>query len=133
MGNIVNQLELTNLIREIEHSFDDVVKWRRHLHQHPELSFEEHETSKFIAEKLEDFGLTVQRNVGGTGLVAKIEGGQPGKTVAFRADFDALPIQDLKKVSYASKKEGVSHACGHDGHTAALLGFAKASQSIGIF
>ncbi|WP_328216474.1 hypothetical protein [Ureibacillus terrenus] len=104
MGNIVNQLELTNLIREIEHSFDDVVKWRRHLHQHPELSFEEHETSKFIAEKLEDFGLTVQRNVGGTGLVAKIEGGQPGKTVAFRADFDALPIQDLKKVSYASKK-----------------------------
>lgn len=117
--------DFKQLIHDIEESYSETVEWRRHLHQHPELSFEEYETSKFIAEKLEEFGLTVHRNVGGTGVIAKIEGAEPGKTIAFRADFDALPIQDLKSVSYASKIEGVSHACGHDGHTAALLGFAK--------
>jgi len=126
MGNTVHLLDFSDLIKDIEQSYNEVVEWRRHLHQHPELSFQEYETSKFIAEKLEQFGITeIQRNVGGTGLVAKIEGAQPGKTIAFRADFDALPIQDLKTVPYASKNKGVSHACGHDGHTAALLGFAK--------
>lgn len=126
MGNSVQSLNFQGLIRDIEQSYNEVVEWRRHLHQHPELSFHEYETSKFIAEKLEQFGITtVQRNVGGTGLVAKIEGAHPGKTIAFRADFDALPIQDLKTVPYASKNNGISHACGHDGHTAALLGFAK--------
>lgn len=121
------QYELFNEIAsKMEDSYSEVVEWRRHLHENPELSFEEYETSQFIASKLEQFGLKVQRNIGGTGLIARIEGEQPGKTIAFRADFDALPIQDLKTVSYASKKEGLSHSCGHDGHTASLLGFAKA-------
>lgn len=125
MTNTLNELQFHHLINDIDDSFKEVVKWRRHLHENPELSFEEYETSQFIAEKLEEFGLTVQRNIGGTGLIARLEGGKPGKTIAFRADFDALPIQDLKTVSYASKKEGISHSCGHDGHTSALLGFAK--------
>lgn len=120
------QSSFLKLIDDLTSQYEEVVGWRRYLHQNPELSFEEYETSQFIAEKLEEFGLKVKRNVGGTGLIAKLEGKHPGKTIAFRADFDALPIQDLKKVSYASKKEGISHACGHDGHTSALLGFAKA-------
>lgn len=126
MLNLKEQIDFKNLLEEIEHHFNEVVKWRRHLHENPELSFEEYETSKFIADKLEEFGFTVTRNVGGTGLIALLKGAQPGKTIAFRADFDALPIQDLKTVSYASKKEGISHSCGHDGHSSALLGFAKA-------
>lgn len=126
MINASNQTVIQQLIEEISNNFNEVVEWRRHLHANPELSFEEYETSKFIAEKLEEFGLEVQRNVGGTGLIAQLEGAHPGKTIAFRADFDALPIQDLKTVSYASKKVGVSHSCGHDGHTSSLLGFAKA-------
>lgn len=126
LENTVNQAGFQHLLEEIQNNYHEVVEWRRHLHQNPELSFEEYETSKFIAEKLEEFGLKVERNVGGTGLIARLEGAHPGKTIAFRADFDALPIQDLKTVTYASKKEGISHSCGHDGHTSALLGFAKA-------
>lgn len=118
--------QFDSLIQDIHNSYEEVVQWRRHLHQNPELSFEEYETSNFIAEKLQEFGLEVQRNVGGTGLIARLEGKYPGNTIAFRADFDALPIQDLKTVSYASKNSGISHSCGHDGHSSALLGFAKA-------
>lgn len=105
--------------------FDEIQGWRRHLHQNPELSNQEVQTAKFIEEKLLEFGLEVKRNIGGNGLVGILKGHQPGKTIALRADFDALPIHDEKEVSYRSLNAGVMHACGHDGHTAALLGTAQ--------
>ncbi|TFE31887.1 amidohydrolase [Cohnella luojiensis] len=102
-----------------------MVKWRRHLHQNPELSFHEFETSRMIAELLEAWGLEVRRGVAGTGIVAKLRGGLPGRTIALRADIDALSIQDVKDCSYRSQVSGVMHACGHDGHTAQLLAVAR--------
>lgn len=108
----------------------EMIKIRRHLHMHPELSHQEIETPNFIANYLEDLGIEVRRGVGGRGVVGIIQGGRPGKTIAFRADFDALPIKDAKNVSYQSTVPGVMHACGHDGHTAALLGFAKSINSV---
>ena len=96
------------------------------MHQHPELSFKEEKTAEYIKEKLLSFGLEVKTNIGGHGLIGILDGEQPGKTIALRADFDALPIHDEKEVPYKSQNPGVMHACGHDGHTAALLGTAKA-------
>lgn len=105
--------------------YNEVVAWRRHLHQHPELSFFETKTAAFIEEKLREFGLTdIRTNVGGNGIVATIHGANKGPTLAFRADFDALPIVDEKETAYTSTIKGVMHACGHDGHTANLLGLA---------
>ncbi|SER78001.1 M20 family metallopeptidase [Psychrobacillus sp. OK032] len=115
-------------LNQIENMFDPMVEWRRYIHQHPELSFQEVETPKMIASILESFGIEVRRNVGGRGVVGIIYGGKPGKTIALRADFDALPIQDEKDVPYKSKVNGVMHACGHDGHTATLLAVAKVLQ-----
>ncbi|MBH0162400.1 MULTISPECIES: M20 family metallopeptidase [Fictibacillus] len=104
---------------------DEMVEIRRHLHQNPELSFEEVETPAFIASYHEKLGLDVRTGVGGRGVVATLKGGKPGKTVALRADFDALPIQEENESPYKSKVPGVMHACGHDGHTASLLVLAK--------
>jgi len=105
--------------------FNDVVSWRRHLHSHPELSFEEVETSAFVARKLEEFGLTYER-MAGNGLVALIKGSKPSdRVVALRADMDALPILEANDVPYRSQNQGVMHACGHDVHTSSLLGVAK--------
>ena len=105
--------------------FNDVVSWRRHLHSHPELSFEEVETSAFVAGKLNEFGLTYER-MAGNGLVALIKGSKPSdKVVALRADMDALPILEANDVPYRSQNQGVMHACGHDVHTSSLLGVAK--------
>lgn len=117
---------LTELFKSLEGYFDEMVEIRRYLHQHPELSFQEKQTANYIASFYEKLGIEVQQQVGGNGLVAKIQGGHPGKTVALRADFDALPIQDEKEVPYKSTVPGVMHACGHDGHTATLLVLAKA-------
>ncbi|NUN99694.1 MAG: amidohydrolase [Saprospiraceae bacterium] len=105
---------------------------RRHLHQHPELSFQEKETSQFIAGKLEAYGIPFQGGwAGGTGIVALIEGRQPSdRVVALRADMDALPIQEANQVSYCSVNEGVMHACGHDVHTTCLLGAAYILQTL---
>jgi len=116
---------LNNWYTELEGMYDQMVEWRRHLHQHPELSFEEVETPKMIAAILESYGIEVRTNVGGRGVVGTIRGAKPGKTIALRADFDALPIQDEKDVPYKSTVPGVMHACGHDGHTATLLAVAK--------
>jgi amidohydrolase len=110
---------------ELQKDFEEMVSWRRYLHQNPELSFQESNTAKFIAEKLRSFGIKVKEQVGGNGVIGVIEGTHSGKTVAFRADFDALPIHDEKSVEYKSCVEGVMHACGHDGHTSALLAVAK--------
>ncbi|MHB0865131.1 M20 metallopeptidase family protein [Paenibacillus sp. SEL3] len=116
---------LEKWVQELKDGEQELIAWRRHLHQHPELSFEETNTSAFIADQLRSFGIEVRTNVGGNGVLGFLEGGQPGRTIAFRADFDALPIQDEKEVPYKSTVPGVMHACGHDGHTAALLGVAR--------
>ncbi len=103
---------------------------RRHLHMHPELSFKEKKTAQYIVNFYNELGIDVEANVGGNGVVARVKGGKPGKTVALRADFDALPIQDEKDVPYKSTVPGVMHACGHDGHTATLLQLAKALHEL---
>jgi amidohydrolase len=107
-------------------NFEDTIRIRRHLHENPELSFCEFETAQFIASELRHIGLDPQEGVGGTGLVAIIEGKNPNKnTIALRADIDALPILEDNNKAYKSKNLGVMHACGHDVHTASLLGAAR--------
>lgn len=104
---------------------DEVIQWRRYLHKNPELSFQEVETSQFVYEKLLSFGeLEVSRPTKFS-VMARLIGGQKGKTLAIRADMDALPIQEENTFDFVSQKPGVMHACGHDGHTAILLGAAK--------
>lgn len=98
---------------------------RHHLHQHPELSFEEFGTMNYIAEHLERIGIPYTKEVAGTGIIAIIEGEMDGKCIALRADIDALPIQEQNEVSYKSVRDGVMHACGHDVHTTCLLGAAE--------
>ena len=110
--------------------FDDVVANRRHLHSHPELSFHEVETSKFVANKLDELGIEYV-NMADTGLVGLIKGDKPStQVVALRADMDALPITEANDVPYKSQNTGVMHACGHDVHTSSLLGVAKILTSI---
>ena len=115
------------LIQKIaEKNFNEVVSIRRHLHMNPELSFHEFETAKFVASKLKEMNISFQDNVAGTGLVGIIRGkNDNGKVVALRADMDALPIHEANKVEYKSNNDGVMHACGHDAHTASLLGAAS--------
>jgi amidohydrolase len=104
----------------------EIISIRRHIHANPELSFKEHKTVEYVSGQLTSFGITNQKRAAGTGLVALLEGKNPGKkTVALRADMDALPIQETNNVDYRSKNNGVMHACGHDVHTSSLLGAAK--------
>ncbi len=106
-------------------SFEEVVTMRRYLHQHPELSYEERETGLYIAQKLGEMGIEYVHGVATNGVVGLIHGKNPSKKIiALRADFDALPIQEINDVPYKSKYDGVMHACGHDAHTASLLGVA---------
>lgn len=114
--------EIQNLA---EKYFAEIRSIRRHLHQHPELSFEEYNTSAFVAEKLQAFGIPFTSGIAKTGIVGIIQGKAPGKTIALRADMDALPITEANDVDYKSQNVGVMHACGHDVHTACLLGAAK--------
>jgi amidohydrolase len=102
----------------------DLTGWRRHLHQHPELGFEEFETTEWLARKLEEWQIPFTRPTP-TGLVGVIEGSRPGRIVAVRADIDALPIVEENSFGFVSGRTGVMHACGHDGHTAVLLGLAR--------
>jgi amidohydrolase len=104
---------------------DQVVAWRRHLHRHPEPSYEERETARFVAETLEGFGGLEVTRPSDTSVVAHLRTGRPGRTLALRADIDALPIHEESGVEFASERDGVMHACGHDGHTAMLLGAAQ--------
>lgn len=111
--------------------FEEIRACRRHLHQHPELSFQEYKTSAFISEKLNQFGVQHKTGIAKTGVVAIVEGKNPSKkTIALRADMDALPIQEQNTVSYKSTNDGVMHACGHDVHTSCLLGAAKILQQL---
>ena len=106
----------------------EITAWRRHLHEHPELLFDLPETSKFVEEKLRSFGITdITTGIAQTGVVASIEGQRntSGRTIGLRADMDALPIMEATGLPYASKTPGKMHACGHDGHTAMLLGAAQ--------
>ncbi|MCX7379156.1 MAG: M20 family metallopeptidase [Alphaproteobacteria bacterium] len=108
--------------------------WRRHLHRHPEFGFEEHATAGFVAEKLRSFGITdVAEGVGGTGVVATLRLGTGPRSIALRADMDALRIPEQTNLPYASATPGVMHACGHDGHTTMLLGAAKMLAEQGGF
>jgi amidohydrolase len=102
---------------------DDVVRWRRQIHRRPEFGFAEHETSALVESELRAAGLDVKR-IAGTGIVATLTGAKPGNTVALRADMDALPIEERTGLPFASQIPGAMHACGHDAHTAMLLGAA---------
>jgi len=111
--------------------FASTRKIRRHLHQYPELSYQEKETGKYIASTLKALGIKHETGWADNGVVAYIQGKQSNKKViALRADIDALPITEANKVSYKSKNKGVMHACGHDVHTASLLGAAKILHSL---
>ncbi|QQK79356.1 amidohydrolase [Salicibibacter cibi] len=113
------------LFTRLEEIYPDLVAFRRDLHKFPELSHTEVHTPKKVADFLTNLGLEVRTGVGGRGVVGILKGTKLGKTIALRADFDALPIQDEKDVEYKSQIPGVMHACGHDIHTAGLLGVAK--------
>lgn len=110
---------------EADALFDDLVKQRRDFHRFPELAFQEHRTSKIIAEQLTQLGLEVQTGVAKTGVVAILEGDLDGPTIMYRADMDALPIQEDTEIDFISENNGVMHACGHDGHMTIALGIAK--------
>lgn len=114
-------LKISDEVKNLEDYF---IKTRRFLHQHPESSLREYETSKFIKGQLEKEGISYVK-VGDTGVLASIEGNHPGKTIFLRADMDALELKDKKDVPYHSLNEGKHHACGHDAHTSTLLGVAK--------
>ncbi|QKG85195.1 amidohydrolase [Kroppenstedtia pulmonis] len=116
--------------QRIETIFPQMVEWRRYLHQNPELSFHEIRTAEFVADRLRSMNIKVCTGVGGNGVVGLLSGGRPGKKVALRADIDALPIQDEKTCTYRSRVPGVMHACGHDAHTATLLGVASLMSTI---
>ena len=105
---------------------NDMAKWRRHLHQNPELGRDCYKTAEYIQERLKEFGITeIHAGYASTGIVAIIEGQTLGRTIGLRADMDALPITENTGMPYSSKNEGVMHACGHDGHTTMLLGAAR--------
>jgi hippurate hydrolase len=116
---------LTQIQEKARRYFPEVQAIRHHIHANPELSFQEHNTSAFIAAQLDAIGITYTK-MAGTGIVALIEGNNPGKRcIALRADMDALPIQELNETKYTSKNTGIMHACGHDVHTSCLLGAAR--------
>ena len=105
-----------------------IIEIRRKIHKHPELAFCEHETGKLICETLDGLGIPCRTGVGKTGIVAELTGGRPGKTIALRADMDALLIQEAAEVPFRSQIDGLMHACGHDAHVACLLGCAMLLQ-----
>ena len=112
------------VIKEIKLLHDEMTEWRRDIHQHPELKFEENRTSDLVAAKLEEFGIKIHRGLAKTGVVGTIRNGD-GPSIGLRADMDALPLEEKNTFKHASSNPGKMHACGHDGHTAMLLGAAK--------
>jgi len=114
---MLSKIQKTNICEQM-------VVWRHDLHQHPELSFEEQKTGDYIASVLLSHGIEIHRGLAVTGIVATVNGKKPGNTIGLRADMDALPIHELNTFDYKSKHEGKMHACGHDGHSAMLLGAA---------
>lgn len=104
----------------------EMTEWRQHIHQHPETAFEEHNTSDYVAMRLHEFGVEVHRGLAGTGVVGTLKGSRgDGPAIGLRADMDALDIEEKNEIDYKSENPGKMHACGHDGHSAMLLGAAK--------
>jgi amidohydrolase len=125
-------MDLLGKIQSLSKEYgQSVVGQRRHLHAHPELSYQEFKTAKYVAEQLRSMGLTPQEGIATTGVVTEVKGQNPGKkTIALRADMDALPINEANNVPYKSTVQGVMHACGHDVHTSSLLGTARILNDI---
>jgi len=123
-GQFVGKLFTMQIPHLINLLHSEMTAWRQDLHAHPELGFEEHRTSEFVASKLAEFGCDVHRNIGKTGVVGVLRTGD-GPSIGVRADMDALPIHEANEVPYRSKHDGRMHACGHDGHTTMLLGAAR--------
>jgi len=118
--------EIISQIKELSKSYlQEIISIRRHLHAHPELSFEEYKTAEFIGSKLTEWGFSNHKRIGNTGITFLIEGKNKGKVIALRADIDALPILEANDVPYKSKNVGKMHACGHDVHTSSLLGAVR--------
>jgi amidohydrolase len=113
------------IIDRIAQIHDDLTAWRRDIHAHPELGFEERRTSDLVAAKLAEFGCEVYRGIGKTGVVGRLRAGASPRSVGLRADMDALPIQEANSFDHRSRHDGRMHACGHDGHTTMLLGAAR--------
>jgi hippurate hydrolase len=115
----------TTILEGTKNLQNEMMEWMNQLHQHPELALHETETARFIADKVKSFGFDVAEGIGRTGIVASMKSGDGKKSIGLRADFDALPIQEVNDLEYKSKVEGRAHLCGHDGHTTMLLGAAK--------
>jgi amidohydrolase len=113
------------ILNDLQQLHAEMREWRRHLHQHPETAYEEVETARFVAEKLKTFGLNVHQGLGKTGVVATLSAGDGKRMIGLRADMDALFIEEKNTFSHKSEHHGKMHACGHDGHTAMLLGAAR--------
>ena len=113
------------IVDSITKFHEEIQAIRRDIHAHPELSYQEHRTSDVVVKKLEEWGIPIIRGLAGTGIVGVLKNGSGSKSIGLRADMDALPMQELNEFEHTSKNEGIMHACGHDGHTAMLLGAAK--------
>jgi hippurate hydrolase len=120
-------------IKAIERYQNEMTSWRRDIHAHPEIAFEEHRTARIVAEKLESFGIEVETGIAGTGVVGTLKKGRGNRAIGLRADLDALPIHEANDFDHKSKHDGKMHACGHDGHTCMLLGAAKYLAMSGDF
>ncbi|MFZ6862065.1 M20 aminoacylase family protein [Undibacterium sp. Ji67W] len=123
-------MNLIDPIVEFQHEIQQI---RRDIHAHPELCYEEHRTSEIVARKLEEWGIPVVRGLGGTGIVGIINNGSSERAIGLRADMDALPMQEINTFAHTSKHPGKMHACGHDGHTAMLLGAAHYLSKYKLF
>ncbi|KQU20786.1 hypothetical protein ASG65_22875 [Bacillus sp. Leaf13] len=123
---------LNELMNKIDEKKERIIEIRRYLNEHPELSFQEEETAKYIADFYKNVPVdSVETNFGGQrGIVVTIKWSKPGKTIAIRADFDALPIKEETGLPFTLKNEGVMHACGHDGHTAYMLILAESLAEV---
>jgi len=113
------------LIPEIVGFTDELFRWRRDIHAHPELGYDEHRTSALVAERLQSFGVTVTRGVAKTGVIGSLSAGTSKRAIGLRADMDALPLHEKNDFAHRSRNDGRMHACGHDGHTTILLGAAR--------
>jgi len=124
-------MDIQNQIKRIATEiYPEIISIRRHLHANPELSFEEFETSAFICSVLDKWGVSYKNEIAGTGIVAVLEGKSPGRTIAFRADIDALPVTEINDLPFKSLNIGKMHACGHDVHTSSLLGAIRILKEI---
>ena len=123
---------MSRIIPEIKAHEADLVAWRRDLHAHPELAYREHRTAEFVAERLQGWGIAVDRGLAETGVVGTLSRGD-GPTIGLRADMDALPMDETNRFAHRSRHPGCMHACGHDGHTTMLLGAARYLAEHGEF